>query len=303
MTRNPSGYVEWHRTPTRRPREPADPDWDLSLNAQLTYAGPPAGTLARVTSVLLTGAAGRIATALREPLRDAFDQVILSDVAPIESVAPNEVVRPADLADREAVRAAAEGADAVVHLGAVPQEAPFDELAGPNLHGTYHVLEAARLAGARRVVLASSMHATGFYPTTQRLVGNEPVRPDSLYGVTKVFAEALGRLYADKFAMEVACLRIGTFGERPSDATALSCWLSPADAGRLVIACLTAPDLRYEVVYGVSANRRAWWATAPGRRIGYEPRDDAETFAAEIEGVPAEPQGGDFAARERHASR
>jgi uronate dehydrogenase len=256
-----------------------------------------------VTSVLLTGAAGRIASALRGPLRERFGTVILSDVAPVADVGANEVVRPADLTDFDAVRAAAEGADAVVHLGAVPTEAPFAELVGPNLEGTHNVLEAARLAGARRVVLASSMHATGFYPTTRRLVGDEPVRPDSLYGATKVFAEALGRLYADKFAMEVACLRIGAFGERPLDATALSSWLSPADAGRLVIACLTAPDLRYEVIYGVSANRRAWWAAAPGRRIGYEPRDDAEAFAAELEGVPDEPQGGAFATRERHASR
>jgi uronate dehydrogenase len=256
-----------------------------------------------VTSVLLTGAAGRIATALRGPLRERFETVILSDVGPVADVVANEVVRPADLADFDAVRAAAEGADAVVHLGAVPTEAPFAELAGPNLHGTYHVLEAARLAGARRIVLASSAHATGFYPAAHRLVGDEPVRPDSLYGVTKVFAEALGRLYADKFAMEIACLRIGAFGERPFDATGLACWLSPADAGRLVLACLTAPDLRYEIIYGVSANRRVWWDVGPGRRIGYEPRDDAEVFAAEIDGVPDEPQGGAFAARERHASR
>jgi uronate dehydrogenase len=256
-----------------------------------------------VSRVLLTGAAGRIATALRPPLRERFDELVLSDVVPVEPAAPNELVRPADLTDREAVRAAMDGVDAVVHLGAVPEEAPFEELSGPNLHGAYHVLEAARLAGVRRVVLASSAHATGFYPTSQRLVGTEPVRPDSLYGVSKVFAEALGRLYADKFAIEVACLRIGTFAERPFDASSLCSWLSPADAGRLVVACLTAADLRFEIIYGVSANRRAWWAAAPGRRVGYVPRDDAEVFAAEIEGVPAEPQGSDFAARERHASR
>jgi len=256
-----------------------------------------------VRRVLLTGAAGGIGSALRAPLREAADELVLSDVAPLDAEAPNEVVRPADLADLDAVLAAAEGADAIVHLGALPAEAPFDELAGPNLHGTYHVSEAARLVGAKRVVFASSGHATGFYPVDHRLVGTEPVRPDSLYGVTKAFGEALGRLYHDKFGLRVACLRIGSFAERPRDAGELSSWLSPADCARLVLACLTSPELRFSIVYGVSANQRSYWAAAPGRRLGYEPHDDAEAFAAEFPGDVEGPQGGLFAARDRHGSR
>jgi uronate dehydrogenase len=257
----------------------------------------------RVRRILLTGAAGGIAGTLRAPLREAADELVLSDVAPVEAEAPNEIVRPADLTDFDAVLAAAQGADAVVHLGAVPAEAPFEELAGPNLHGTYHVFEAARLAGAERVVFASSGHATGFYPAGHRLVGTEPVRPDSLYGVTKAYGEALGRLYHDKFGLRVACLRIGSFGERPRDAQELSSWLSPADCARLVLACLTSPELRFAIVYGVSANQRSWWAAAPARRLGYEPQDDAEAFAAGLTGDVDGPQGAEFAARERHGSR
>jgi uronate dehydrogenase len=253
--------------------------------------------------VLLTGAAGRIGSHLRAPLREAVEELRLSDIAPLEAQAPNESVHPADLADFDAVRAAAEGADAIVHLGGVPTEAPFEELAPANLHGTFHVFEAARLAGVERVVFASSNHATGFYPPEHRLIGTEPVRPDSLYGVTKAYGEALGRLYHDKFGIRVACLRIGSFQERPREPRMLSTWLSVPDTARLVLACLRSPDLRYQVVYGVSANRRSWWAAAPGRRLGYEPADDAEAFAAELPGDVEGPQGGEFAARDLHGGR
>ena len=253
--------------------------------------------------VLLTGAAGGIGSRLRAPLREAATELRLSDIAPLEAEAENETVHPADLTDFEAVRAAADGVDAVVHLGGVPQEAPFEELAPANLVGCYHAYEAARLGGAERFVFASSNHATGFYPPDHRLVGNEPPRPDSLYGVTKVYGEALGRLYHDKFGMRVACLRIGSFLERPSDPRSLATWLSVPDAARLVLACLTSPELQFSVLYGVSANTRSWWAAAPGRRLGYEPQDDAERFAGELPGAIEGPQGGEFAARERHASR
>jgi uronate dehydrogenase len=135
-------------------------------------------------------------------------------------------------------------------------------------------------------------------------VGTEPPRPDSLYGVTKVYGEALGRLYHDKFGLRVACLRIGSFQERPLDPRMLHTWLSVDDAARLVLACLTSPDLGFAVVYGVSANQRSWWAAAPGARLGYQPHDDAEAFAGEL-GEPDgdAPQGAEFAARDRHASK
>jgi uronate dehydrogenase len=253
--------------------------------------------------ILLTGAAGRIGSSLRAPLRAAAAELRLTDVVPLHAEAPNETVQHADLADFAAVRAAADGVDAVVHLGAVPGEASFDELAAANLTGCYNVFEAARVGGVKRVVFASSNHATGFYPVDQRLTGDEPTRPDSLYGVTKVYGEALGRLYHDKFGLEVACLRIGTFKERPTEPRTLHTWLSVPDATRLVLACLTSPDLGFAVLYGVSANRRSWWSNEAGRRLGYIPEDDAEIFAAELgdldDGLP---QGGAFAAPERHAT-
>ena len=252
--------------------------------------------------ILLTGAAGRIGSSLRGPLREVASELRLTDIAPLEADAPNETVHQADLADFAALRAAADGVESVVHLGGIPVEAPFEELAAANLIGCYHAYEAARLGGAKRFVFASSNHASGYYPTGHHLVGTEPPRPDTLYGVTKVYGEALGRLYHEKFGIRVACLRIGSFQERPVDPRMLHTWLSVADGVRLVLACLTSPDLGFEVLYGVSDNQRSWWSTEPARRLGYVPHDDAEAFAAELgEPDPNEPQGGSFP--NKHATR
>jgi uronate dehydrogenase len=243
--------------------------------------------------VLLTGAAGNVGSCLRAGLRDGLTELRLSDLSPVEPLVAGETSAPADLRDFGAVARAVDGVDAVVHLGAVPDEAPFDELAGPNLHGVFHVFEAARRAGVRRVVFASSNHATGFYPTAQRLTGAEPVRPDGLYGASKAYGEALGHMYADRFGLSVISVRIGSFTERPREPRHLSTWLSPGDAVRLFTACLTAPSVGYAVVYGASANTRCWWDLGPARALGYEPADNAEDFVAEVgDGPPAEPQGG-----------
>jgi uronate dehydrogenase len=189
---------------------------------------------------------------------------------------------------------AVEGMDAVVHLGAVPDEAPFDEIAGPNLHGAFHVFDACRRLGARRIVFASSNHATGMYPVGEPLTENHPPRPDGLYGASKVWGEALGRMYVDRFGLEFVGLRIGTFDAKPPNRRALATWLSHDDAVRLVDAALTARDVGWTVVYGASNNTRRWWPLDDAaRRIGFEPRDDAETYADEVtEGPEYERQGG-----------
>ena len=250
--------------------------------------------------VLLTGAFGRIGSCLRAGLRDELEELRLTDLrAPDPPATAPETFVAADLADRDAVFRVVEGVEAVVHLGGVPDEAPFEELVGPNVVGTFNVCDAARRAGVRRVVYASSNRATGFYGVDERLAGGEPPRPDGLYGATKAFGEALARMYSDRFGLEVLCVRIGSFEDRPTDARHLTTWLSPADAVRLFRACLTAPEITFLTVYGVSANSRSWWDLGEaGRRLGYNPQDDAERFAAEI-GEPDPPlrrQGGPFTA-------
>jgi len=233
--------------------------------------------------VLITGAAGRIGSCLRAGLHGELDELRLTDSRTIGDLTAGETYVQADLDDRSALRRAMEGVEAVIHLGGVADEAAFEELARPNIHGTFNVFDAARRAGTSRVVYASSNRITGFYPVSQRLSGDDPPRPDGLYAATKAWGEALGRLYADKFGLEVICLRIGSFESEPSEPRHLETWLSHGDAVRLFRACLTAPAVGFLTVYGASANSRSFWDIRDAReRLGYVPEDDAEHWAERV---------------------
>lgn len=249
-------------------------------------------------TVVITGAAGSVGSALREPLRAEVRRLVLVDRAPLTAASPIEVVRQAELSGVEDVASIIEGADAVVHLAGVPDEAPLPGLLEGNVLGTHHVLEAARRTGVRRVVLASSNRLTGCYPASETVSPDRPPRPDGLYGVSKVAVEALGRLYADKFALQVVCLRIGSFEVEPSDVRHLATWLSPRDCAGFVYAALTKPDVGFLVGYAVSANTRRFWELSDD--LGYQPRDNAEDYAGRFPDAAGfftgdQVQGGDFA--------
>jgi uronate dehydrogenase len=229
--------------------------------------------------VLLTGAAGMIGGHLRGSLRGTYPVLRLSDRAPLGEAADGEEICPADLTDAAAVAALVEGCDAVVHMGAVAKEAPWDDILQNNIIATYNIFEAARLAKVKRMVFASALHVTGFYRCDRRVEPTMPVRPDSRYGVSKVFGENVGRLYADKYNVPCVCLRIGTFSERPRGRRMLSTWISPRDFTHLVRCALDAPDIHYEVLYGVSNNDRRWWDNPAAARIGYAPQDNSERYA------------------------
>lgn len=235
-------------------------------------------------TVLLTGAAGAIGTTLRAALPERGWQLRSLDRAAVDDPGPGDVT--GELTDPDVLDRALAGCSAVVHLAGVPTEAPWAQLREANVDGVVALFAAARRHGVSRVVLASSNHATGFTPNTPDLPADAAPRPDTFYGVTKVFAEALGRYHHDRYGMAVACLRIGTFADRPTDARSLATWLSPGDCVRLVDACLRSPDLGYDLVWGVSANTRRTWDLTPGRRLGYEPQDDAEAFAAQVAAAP-----------------
>jgi uronate dehydrogenase len=244
--------------------------------------------------VLVTGAAGHIGRtacaglAARGWKVRGLDRVSLDGV---DGLADPPVV--ADIADADAVRRATEGVDAVVHLAGVSTEAPFDEILSANIEGTFHVFDAARRAGVPRVVYASSNHAVGFIPRSALVTADVPPRPDTYYGVSKVFGEALGRLMVDRYGLEVVCLRIGSWKQYPTSVRELSTWISPADGVRLLAAALTAPGVGFAVVYGISANTRAWWDLAPARALGYLSVDDAEEYADRIPDADADPDRSD----------
>ena len=247
---------------------------------------------ASLSPIVMTGAAGRVGTILARGLRPLGRELRLLDLRP----APGCLLL--DLRDLAAVEAAFSGADAVIHLGAIATEAPFEEILDHNLRTTYNVLEAARRRGVRRVVFASSNHVTGMYGRRDRIGPEAPIRPDTYYGVSKAFGEALGRLYAEKWGVSVVCIRIGSCLERPLDSRHLSTWLSPHDAVALFSSAIDAP-VQFSIVYGTSANTRGWWDLGSARALGYEPRDDAEAYADDVADDPSETfgtQGGPYSA-------
>ena len=260
--------------------------------------------------VLITGAGGGIGRSLRETLRGVYPVLRVSDRAALAPARDGEEVDRADIADMAAVERMVEGVDGIVHLGGISGENSWEKILEGNIIGLYNVFEAARRAGVKRIVMATSNHAVGFYPRGQTIDHRVVPRPDSRYGVSKAFSEALASLYADKHGIGFLCTRIGNFGTRPIDSRRLSIWISPRDYTQLVRIGLEHPDIRFEIVYGVSSNRRSWYDNSNAFRLGYRPQDDSEPYATAVlaaeAGVEKDPiaeryQGGTFCADEYDA--
>jgi len=257
--------------------------------------------------IVLTGAAGRLGSYLREPLSHLCDQLVSSDlVEDIGKLYPGERYQKADLANYAEIHTLLEGADMVVHFGAMGDEAPFETILGPNIVGAYNVWEAAHRHGLRRVVYASSIHAVGMHPKQDFIGTDAPHRPDTFYGLAKCFAEDLARLYWDKRRLEAVCLRILSAAQ-VTNPRALGTWLSYDDLIQLVTRAIDAPTTGFSVIYGVSNNDRAPVDNRKASFLGYRPKDNAEQFADAIlaDAAPAETDdpaatrhGGPFAAIE-----
>jgi uronate dehydrogenase len=237
--------------------------------------------------VLITGAAGTIGAMLRYALARPGRRLRLLDIAeqdPLSNGEDAELVVGSFL-DTALMADACRDVDVIVHLGGLStKDFEWNEFLDVNINGTYVVLEAARAAGVPRVIYASSNHAVGFQPIDRESLAPDYLfpRPDSLYGVSKVAGESLGSLYHDRYGLDVVCLRIGSYGERPKDVRQLWSWLSPGDCVRLVEAAITTTRPGFRIVWGVSANRRSNVTLDEAHAIGYYPRDDAEVFADEI---------------------
>lgn len=238
--------------------------------------------------VLITGAGGNMGQMLRTRLAAPGRILRLLNRSPQTPAGPDEAVETvsASVTDLDALISACDGVDAVIHLGGLSGEAPFDQILQTNIQGSQNVLEAAHRQGVRRVVLASSNHAVGYYGRVdaplEGLPADLPPRPDSYYGWSKTGLESLGRLYVDTYGMDVFCLRIGSCFPVPTDVRHLSTWMSPDDSARLMQACLDTDNGGFHLIWGVSANTRRWWSLKAGEQIGYHPVDDAEVFAREL---------------------
>lgn len=233
--------------------------------------------------ILITGAAGRLGTELRKGLAPLAKVIRLATRTPFDDLAPNEEQAVFDLSDMEATIAATKDCDAIVHFGGAPNECAWQTILDSNIRGSYHIYEGARKHGAKRVIYASSVHAIGYHDIESHISADAPVRPDSLYGVSKNFVESLSRLYWDKFGIESVCLRIFSSFPEPADRRMLWSYLSFGDCVRLVEASLTAPRVGHTISFGISDNKVKAVDNSGANHLGYIPQDSSEPFRAAVE--------------------
>jgi uronate dehydrogenase len=263
-------------------------------------------------TVLVTGAAGGIGTRLRKLMKGQYPDIRWSDLKTPPDLAPDETFVKADLSVLNEVERIVRGVQGIVHLGGFSVEGPWETILNANIIGCYNLFEAARRAGVKRAIFASSNHAIGFYPRSQRIGVEGRVKPDSRYGVSKAFGEALGSLYADKHGLRVTCLRIGNIADAPADERRLSIWIKPEDLAQLVRIGLEHPEIHFEIFYGVSDNAASFWDNSRAQKFGYRPQGRAEDFrqqalAAQAK-LPPDPigaryQGGPFCSAEYDADQ
>ena len=237
--------------------------------------------------LLLTGAAGGLGQVLRESLRPYAEVLRLSDIGAMAPAAgPEEEVVHCDLADKQAVHQLVEGVDAILHFGGVSVERPFEEILGANICGVFHIYEAARRHGVKRVIFASSNHVIGFYQQDQTLDAHSPRRPDSYYGLSKSYGEDMASFYFDRYGIETVSIRIGSSFPEPQNRRMLSTWLSFGDLTQLLERALYTPNVGHTVVYGASDNKNVWWDNRYATVLGYAPNDSSEVFREKVEAQP-----------------
>ena len=232
--------------------------------------------------ILITGPGGRVGTQIVPLLREHFALRLL-DAKPLQAEADDEVIE-ADIRDFAALRAACEGVHALIHLAAVPDEDDFHTRLLPmNLVGGYHAFEAARQAGVRKVLFASTGQTVLNYPKGEWVTPEMPTRPSTVYACTKLFGEALGRHYTDVHGLSVICVRICYF--QPYDSPLLKTepalrreWCSPRDLAQLIVKSIRT-DLKFAVFFGVSNNTGRFWDIRNAQeQVGYDPQDNAADY-------------------------
>jgi uronate dehydrogenase len=231
-------------------------------------------------TVLITGATGDVGTHLRRELAGKY-RLVVSDKRELEKTKGEKFIR-ADVSKMADALRITKGVEAIVHLGGYSVEGPWEAIHQANIVGCYNVFEAARRNGVKRIVFPTSNHAVGFYRRDRTIDHEVYPKPDSRYGVSKVFGEALGSLYADKYGMEFLMVRIGNVNPVPIDKRRLAIWTSPRDLAQLVSIGIDRPGIKFEIVYGVSGNKRSWYDNSNAVRLGYRPQDDSESWAPEV---------------------
>lgn len=257
----------------------------------------------KIKRLLLTGAAGGLGKVLRPRLKTMADVVRVSDVADLGAPAAGEETVRCDLGDYEGMLALLDQVNAVVHLGGMSIDGPFEPILNANIRGAYNLYEGARIKEIKRIVFASSNHVVGFHRQSDRLDATAAMRPDGNYGVSKAFGESLSRFYFDRYGIETVCMRIGSSFPKAIDHRMMSTWLSYDDLTELIRCALFAPTVGHTIVYAASDNTPSWWDNRYAAHLGWTPKDSSEPFRAEVEATvprldPTDPaamyQGGQF---------
>ena len=233
--------------------------------------------------LLLTGAGGGLGKVLRERLLPYANILRVSDRIDVGPANAAEEVVTCDLADKGAVHQLVKGSDAVVHFGGVSLEDRFEPILQSNIVGIFNLYEAIRKHGVKRVVFASSNHVTGFYKQSENIDVDSPMRPDTLYGLSKCFGENLSRFYFDRYGIETACLRIGSSFPLVRDRRMLATYLSYDDLVELVRCALFAPCVGHTVIYGASDNSVSWWDNSKAAHLGFKPKDSSDGQRERVE--------------------
>ena len=231
--------------------------------------------------ILITGAAGALGSLLRSRMKQWPVTLRLSDVAKLSDAQVGEELVQCDLVDMAAVLTLVEGCDFIVHLGGIANENSFENILNANIIGTYNIYEAARRAGVKRILFASSNHTTGAYEVGQTVDTAMPLRPDSFYGVSKGFGEVLARYYYDKYGIESACVRIGSCFALPTEKRMLATWMSYDDFTNLVKCVFEIEELGFQTIYGVSDNAKNWWDNRLAADLGWHPKDSVDSYASD----------------------
>lgn len=237
----------------------------------------------KLNRILLTGAAGGLGALLRTEIAPMAEKLRLNHRRDMGEAAANEEIFICDLSDKDAVMEMTRDVDMVIHMGGVSKENTFDAILQSNIVGVYNLYEACRKNGVKRVIWGSSNHAIGFFPRTQRIDASVNPRPDSNYGVSKVFGESMSQYYWEKYQLESVTIRIGSCFPKPLDRRMLTTWLSYPDFVHLTECCLTAARVEHTIVYGVSDNDSLLWDNHMAAHLGFRPKDNAEVHRAEIE--------------------
>ena len=247
--------------------------------------------------LLITGAAGGLGSVIRHQLSSVAENLRLSDISEIEKANDNEEIVICDLADEAAVADLVEGCDGILHLGGVSLEGPFENIMESNIKGVYNLYEAARKHGMPRIIFASSNHTVGFYPQSQKIDADAPTRPDSLYGVSKVFGEGMANMYHDKFGQETAIIRIGSCFPEPTNHRMLSTWMSYKDFSILIARVFDVQVLGCPIIYGISNNNQTFWDNSSISYLGWKPEDNSEVFREKVDANAKFPDPDSFEAK------